>query len=83
MITKEQYEEYKKLVEEYEQAEYEEKSREAEAEFAWEDEDDEEDLEERRENERAEIAANCTCGAWGFNKSGFVYHVADCICGAE
>ena len=81
MITKEQYEEYKKLCEDYEQAEYEDGMRNAE-----EDEDDEfyeEDLEEQRENERAEIASNCSCGAWVFSKSGAVCHVADCICGAE
>lgn len=84
MITKEQYEDYKKLVEEYEQAEYDEKSREADREFDLEDEDeDEDDLEEQRENDRAERASNCSCGAWGFGKDGRAYHVADCICGAE
>lgn len=82
MITHEQYLEYKKLVEEYEQAEYEEKQREVDKEFEWEDEDDE-DWEERREEERAETAMNCTCGAWVIGKDGRGYHVADCICGAE
>lgn len=45
--------------------------------------DDEDDIEERRENERAEIAYNCKCGAWVFGKDGRVYHVADCVCGAD
>lgn len=47
------------------------------------DDFDADDLEERRENERAEIAMNCSCGAWIFAKNGSVLHVADCICGAE
>lgn len=76
MITKEQYEDYKRLVQEYEEAEYEENQRDADDELNddWDDED-EGDIEDT-------IAANCRCGAWIFGKSG-VLHVADCICGAE
>ncbi len=40
------------------------------------------DYEERMEEERAETASNCTCGAWSFTKSGSPVHIADCICGA-
>jgi hypothetical protein len=45
--------------------------------------DDEIDYEEREENERLEIAANCTCGAWQICENGDVIHTADCCCGAE
>jgi hypothetical protein len=80
MITKEQYEEYKKLVEDYEQAEYDEKSREADNEFDWMDDDGEEcDGCGRPYHDcRCELIANCTCGA--YSKTGA--HIADCICGA-
>lgn len=44
---------------------------------------DEDDFEEKEEEREAEIADACTCGAWGFTDSGHVYHIADCICGAE
>jgi hypothetical protein len=48
------------------------------------DEDDwREEMEERREEELAERAATCKCGAWQFAKDGSVIHVADCCCGAE
>lgn len=79
MITKEQYEYYKKLVEEYEQAEYEEKSREAEEELNddWDsgDEDDDFDPYDSRHL--------CKCGAWITRNDGKLIHVADCVCGAE
>ena len=42
-----------------------------------------EEIMERREEELAERAATCSCGAWVFGKDGKVYHVADCCCGAE
>lgn len=46
--------------------------------------DDEEDREDEKQNELAERAFACTCGAWTFNKERTkVLHVADCICGAE
>jgi hypothetical protein len=48
------------------------------------DEDDwREEMEERRQEELAERAALCKCGAWQFAKNGSVVHVADCCCGAE
>jgi uncharacterized Zn finger protein (UPF0148 family) len=51
------------------------------------DNEDSEDYREReleqRENELAERAATCKCGAWQFAKDGSVIHVADCCCGAE
>lgn len=47
-----------------------------------EDEDDD-DYYERQQEELQERAMNCTCGAWKLGKSGEVYHVADCCCGAE
>ena len=46
-------------------------------------EDWREEQEERKQEELAERAANCTCGAWQFAKDGSVVHVADCCCGAE
>lgn len=46
--------------------------------------DDRDEYEEREEGRLAEIADNCTCGAWQFNESRTkVFHVADCCCGAE
>jgi hypothetical protein len=80
MITHEQYEHYKKLVEEYEQAEYEASAREFE-----EDEDLDDDLDEcdycgrDQFSCRCEQIMNCHCGA--YTKTGA--HVADCICGAD
>lgn len=48
------------------------------------DEDDwREEMEERRQEELAERAAMCKCGAWQFAKDGSVVHVSDCCCGAE
>jgi hypothetical protein len=49
------------------------------------DEDDEwEEYEkEWREEQRAEYASTCRCGAWQFDSKGNVVHVADCCCGAE
>jgi len=46
-----------------------------------EDDFDAEDYEEKRFQEECEYAANCTCGAWQFNKNNNPVHVADCICG--
>ena len=48
------------------------------------DENDyEDDFYERQQEELQERAMECTCGAWKLGKSGEVYHVADCCCGAE
>ncbi len=53
----------------------------------YDDEDDDEDYyddwQERHEEELAERAASCKCGAWQIAKDGSVVHVADCCCGAE
>ena len=47
-------------------------------------EDDREDYLDKEAERLAEIANNCTCGAWQFNeKRTEVFHVADCCCGAE
>lgn len=81
MITHEQYLEYKRLVDEYEEHNYIVSTQEAEDDY-----DDEDDCED---NEcdwcgkpmwqcNCEAAMNCTCGA--YTKSGA--HIADCICGA-
>jgi hypothetical protein len=80
MITKDQYEEYKRLVEEYEQAEFEDGMRQAEDDLGDEGEEDNEcDWCGRPHWEcRCEQIMNCTCGA--YTKTGA--HVADCICGA-
>jgi uncharacterized Zn finger protein (UPF0148 family) len=54
--------------------------------FSYEDFDEDdwrEEMEERRQEELAERAALCKCGAWQFAKNGSVVHVADCCCGAE
>jgi hypothetical protein len=49
-----------------------------------EDEDDYyERQQEEKENELAERATSCDCGAWQFANDGSVIHVADCCCGAE
>jgi hypothetical protein len=85
MITEEQYKAAQAIVDQY----HEERQREAELSLDeddpmyWDDED-EDDLIDRRENELAERAWSCTCGAWTFNTDKTkVLHVADCICGAE
>lgn len=84
MITEEEYIKAKAIVDEYEQAQYESGMRDAEDSLFDDDfMDDEDDIEERRENDRAEIALNCTCGAWGFSKTGAPVHISDCICGAD
>jgi hypothetical protein len=44
---------------------------------------DDDYYQERREEELQERASNCTCGAWRMSKTGEVFHVADCCCGAE
>lgn len=54
-----------------------------EASFDEDDSFDEDYYIEQRENELAERAAMCKCGAWQFAKDGTVIHVADCCCGAE
>lgn len=46
-------------------------------------EDDEDAIEQQFGDYRTEAAMNCTCGAWGFSKTGVVVHVSDCICGAD
>jgi hypothetical protein len=75
MITHAQYLEYKRLVEEYEQAECEDGMRDAEDEVNHFDEDDD-DFDEY------DTRLNCKCGAWILGKKGLV-HVADCVCGAD
>ena len=47
------------------------------------DEYNPDDFYERQQEELQERAMECTCGAWKLGKSGEVYHVADCCCGAE
>jgi hypothetical protein len=47
------------------------------------DEYDPDDFYERQQEELQDRAMDCTCGAWKLGKSGEVYHVADCCCGAE
>lgn len=80
MVTQEQYESAKKIIEQWEH--------EQELE-GWDDEDDfderdwEEEEQERRIEEDSERAATCTCGAWVFNSKGMPVHIADCYCGAE
>lgn len=82
MITQEQYLEYKKLVDEYELANFEEKTREAEDELNADEEDEYEPECDWCGKPgwmcNCEAAMNCTCGAYTKNGS----HVADCICGA-
>jgi len=79
-ITFKQYEEAKKIVEQYEEyLRYEEELDDDD----YDERDWEEEKAERRFEEDAERAALCKCGAWQFNKTGIVIHVADCICGAE
>lgn len=80
MITDEQFNAAQAIIEQYH------RERQQQAEWELEDEiyeDDEDDIEERRENERYEMALNCSCGAWIIGKSGNILHCADCICGAE
>lgn len=77
MITHEQYLEYKKLVEEYEQEE-EDELREAmndgdDNSWRYDPDDDFDEFDSRM---------NCKCGAWTYGVKGFIKH-ADCICGAE
>jgi hypothetical protein len=76
MATYEEYLKAKAIVDEYEAEDDDDEI---------EDDDDYyERQQEAREEERAMIAWNCTCGAWTFNEEKTkVYHVADCICGAE
>lgn len=81
MITKEQYEAAKRIVDQYEKEEYEELSREFEDDSDLYDHDLDE--QERQEEEDYERACSCTCGAWVVGKDGRGYHVADCYCGAE
>jgi len=66
MITKEQYEAAKRIVEEYERDEYEQGMIDAE--------DESDPFEEEY--------TNCTCGAYVLGKNGGVLHVSDCYCGA-
>lgn len=76
MITREQYEEYKQLIEEYEQAEFEDGCRDAEEDDF---DDDPFECDDCGYSPcRCEQIENCTCGAW--SKTGA--HIADCICGA-
>lgn len=89
MITEEEYIKAKAIVDQYERNEYEENQGDADDAINeigdyGDDEEDEDDIIERREIERAEIAYNCSCGAWVFSTDRTkVLHVADCICGAE
>ena len=43
---------------------------------------DEIDETEDEDAEKADIALNCRCGAWGM-KAGKPAHYADCVCGAQ
>jgi hypothetical protein len=87
MITKEQYEYYKKLVDEYEQAEFEEKSREAEEDLneEWTEDDVDDDYDPLSDDDFDPHDSRhlCKCGAWYTNAQGKLTHVADCVCGAE
>lgn len=85
MITKEQYEAAKRIVDEHEQDEYEEAMRQADDYLEDDDYGIDRDLDEqeRQEDEDFERACSCTCGAWVVGKDGRGYHVADCFCGAE
>lgn len=75
MITREQYEEYKKLVEEYEQAEF--------VDGLYEDEDNDFNDDHNEEDfDEYDSRHACECGAWKYGPKGFM-HLADCICGAE
>lgn len=80
MITKEQYEEAKRIVAQYEHEEGLELSMEDDDDF---DGDEDDDFEERQDEEDYERALSCTCGAWIVGKDGKGYHVADCFCGAD
>lgn len=86
MITREQYEHYKRLVYEYEQAEYDDKQRQADDDVNFMDDDsDDDDVDIECEDCGrlhcvCDLANGCTCGAWVFSPKGLV-HVADCICG--
>jgi hypothetical protein len=80
MITKEQYEAAKKIVDQYEYEEYLAGMLEAEEE---DDYDENDDWQERQDEEDYERACSCTCGAWVVGKDGRGYHVADCFCGAD
>lgn len=89
MITEEEYKKAKAIVEEYELEEFETGHRIADEELNFMDYDDEEDEDEddiieRLANDRFELALSCSCGAWTLSEDKTkVFHVADCICGAE
>lgn len=82
MITKEQYEAAKKIVDEYEQAKYIQKMAEEDDDEDYFDEDEISE-QDRQEEEDFERACACTCGAWVVGSNGKGIHVADCYCGAE
>lgn len=75
MITEEEYKKAQEIVDQYHN------ERQQQADWELEDDDDY-DEEEERQQEEYETAASCTCGAYGI-KNHKVYHIADCICGAE
>lgn len=85
MITQDDYLKAKAIVDEYERDEFERLQREADEELNFMDDDeDEDDILERLENDRFELALSCSCGAWTISADKTkVFHVADCICGAE
>jgi hypothetical protein len=52
----------------------------------YDDEDDRLDDDDHYEdlyNHWEQLASTCRCGAWKFGQNGEVFHVADCVCGAE
>lgn len=71
MITKSEYIEAKKIVDEYERQQYQEKQGEAESDVNdWESEDEEDNYND---------AAKCFCGAWQYDE-GSPIKTADCVC---
>jgi hypothetical protein len=87
MITLEEYQRAKAIVDQYERDECEQAQRQAE----WELEDDEPEFNDHSEDdemdelmEKASLAFSCKCGAYQFNSDRTkVIHIADCICGAD
>ncbi len=79
IITFQQYQAAKKIVDDYEEYLRHEEELENDDDF-W---DGSQDEEEREEEEKYETALSCTCGAWVINQRGNPIHVADCYCGAE
>lgn len=78
LITREQYEATKKIVDEYEQAEWQSGCAEAEEAFDFDFNDYDDDTEYPGDME----GADCVCDAWQWsNTAGRFIHISDCICG--